>query len=255
MMLKDRVSIVTGSGRGIGEAVARRYGKEGSKVVVADIDAETGQRVSDEIVEADGESIFVQADITKPEDIDNVAERTLEEFGTVDILVNNAGVAVKKPIQECTLEDFDRVLSLNLRGLWYMTRAVVPTMIEKRYGKVINIASISGIVSYPDESIYTASKAGVVGMTRELACELAPYGINVNAIAPGIIETPIYALQNYDLKVKENAETLLKNIPLNRIGQPHEIAGPAAFLASDDASYMCGSIVMVDAGWIIYRHA
>ena len=248
MKLKNKISIVTGAGRGIGEGIAIRYAQEGSKVVVVDIEKQ-GEEVVKKIIKSGGDSLFVQADLSIPEDIENVVNKTLKKYGTIDILVNNAGVAVKKPIHECTLEDWDFVLGLDLKGLWYLTRQVSKTMVKNRSGKVINIASITGVVSFPDESIYAAAKGGVVNLTRELGCELAKYNINVNAIGPGIIETPIYELQNFSLKVKENAEGLLKEIPINRIGKPQDIAGPAVFLASEDSSYVCGAILMVDGGW------
>jgi len=248
MRLKNKVSIITGAGRGIGEAIAIRYATEGSRVVVVDIE-DSGSSVTEKILKNGGDSIFIKADLTVPQEIEKLAAKVLEKYGTVDILVNNAGVAVKKSILECTLEDWDFVLNLDLRGLWYLTREVAKTMIKNKSGKIINIASITGVVSFPDESIYASAKGGVVNMTRELGCELAKYNINVNAIGPGIIETPIYELQNFSLKVKENAEGMLKEIPINKIGQPDDIAGPAVFLASDDSNYVCGAILMVDGGW------
>ena len=248
MKLKNKISIVTGAGRGIGEGIAIRYAQEGSKVVVVDIERQ-GEEVVKKIIKSGGDALFVKADLSDSEDIENVVNKTLRKYGTIDILVNNAGVAVKKPIHDCTLKDWDFVLGLDLRGLWYLTREATRTMVKNKKGKVINIASITGVVSFPDESIYAAAKGGVVNMTRELGCELAKYNINVNAIGPGIIETPIYELQNFSLKVKENAEGLLREIPINRIGKPRDIAGPAVFLASDDSDYVCGAILMVDGGW------
>ncbi|MCL5069919.1 MAG: 3-oxoacyl-ACP reductase FabG [Actinobacteria bacterium] len=249
--LEGKVSIVTGAGRGIGEAIALRYGIEGSKVVIVDIE-DSGMDVSKEIIKNGGVSIFIKADLAKPADIDKLEQKVLDEYGTIDILVNNAGVAVKKPITECTLEDWDFVHNLDMRGLWYLTRAVTKTMIKKRSGKIINIASITGVVGYVDQSIYAAAKGGVVNLTRELGIELAPHGINVNAICPGITDTPIYESFNFSLKKKENAEGFLKDIPINRIGNPEDIAGAALFLASGDSDYVVGAILMVDGGWVAH---
>ena len=249
--LEDKVSIVTGAGRGIGEAIALRYGIEGSKVVVVDIE-DSGMNVSKEIIKNGGASIFVKADLSKSADIDKLEQKVLDEYGTIDILVNNAGVAVKKPIIECTLEDWDYVHNLDMRGLWYLTRAAVKTMIKKRSGKIINIASITGVVGYVDQSIYAAAKGGVVNLTRQLGIELAPHGINVNAICPGITDTPIYESFNFSLKKKENAEGFLKDIPINRIGKSEDMAGAALFLASSDSDYVVGAILMVDGGWVAH---
>jgi len=162
-----------------------------------------------------GKSLFVRTDITKSQEIDGLVEKTLTEYGTVDILANNAGVAVLKPIEECSLEEWDRVHNVDLRGLWYLTRAVVKTMKEKRYGKIINIGSTTGVVSFQNQFVYAAAKGGVVNLARELGCELAPYNIDANAICPGIIETPIYGIIGVSMKVKENAAGFLKEIPLN----------------------------------------
>jgi len=248
MKLKGKVSIITGAGRGIGRAIAISFAREGARTVLVSRTEEELNEVCNEITQMGSKCLVIKADISIPKEIDILVEKTLAEYGTIDVLVNNAAASIIKPLIECTLEDWDNVHNTNLRGLWYLTKTVAENMIEKKSGKIINIASVTGVVGFPDQSIYAAAKGGVVNMTRELGIELAPYGINVNAICPGATDTK--ALRSViSLDKKENVELLMKNIPINKISEPEDIAGPALFLASDDANYICGAILMVDGGW------
>lgn len=248
--LKGQVAIVTGSARGIGKAIALRFAREGACVVVQDLKEVEANEVVREIREDLGtESIFIKGDISLEGDIKNIVEKTISEFGRIDILVNNAGISLMRKIPEATVADWDRLNNVNLRGVWLCIREIVPHMMKQKYGKIVNIASVSGLVGYKWESIYCATKGGVINMTRELAVELCEHNINVNCICPGITDTPIYLEVNYPLDDPKNLEETLRAIPAKRIGKPEDIAGAAFFLVSEDASYVMGQILAVDGGY------
>jgi 3-oxoacyl-[acyl-carrier protein] reductase len=247
--LEDRVSIITGGARGIGKGIALRYVKEGVKVVIADMKEKEANETLREISEIGGDALFVKTDVTDSASLENLVKETIKVYKKIDILVNNAGISLMRKITEASEEDWDKLNNVNLKGLWMCTKAVVPEMIKRKYGKIINISSISGLVGYKWESIYCSTKGGVINMTRELAVELSPFGINVNCICPGIIETPLYLDIGFTLDKKENLEYTLKAIPAKKIGNPEDIAGAAYFFASEDSSYVMGQILAVDGGY------
>ncbi|MBA3063914.1 3-oxoacyl-ACP reductase FabG [Candidatus Woesearchaeota archaeon] len=249
MNLKNKVAIVTGSRRGIGKAIALALAKAGANVVVSDINIDDCNKVVEEIKDINGNALAVKADVSNPEDVSKMINLTTEKFGKVDILVNNAGIYMQKSLTDVTEQDFDRILDINLKGVFLCSKAAVPEMIKQGKGKIINIASIAGQVGFANSSAYCASKGGIINMTRELALELGQYKINVNAIGPGVIETP---MTKDLLEDKATKETLLANIPLNRIGKPEDIANAALFLASDNSDYITGITLFVDGGWLAH---
>jgi 3-oxoacyl-[acyl-carrier protein] reductase len=246
MKLKDRVAIITGSGRGIGKETALLFAEEGAKVVITDIIDEIYE-VVEEIREKKQTALAIKADVTKIEDVANMVNKTVNEFGGVDILVNNAGINRPFKLEEMSEKDFDEIMAVNLKGVYNCCKAVIPIMVKQRRGKIVNISSISGVVIGMRAAHYSASKAGVLGLTRTLAVWLAEYGINVNAVCPGIIETEMNVL----MLGRKGLMEQVANIPLRRLGRPRDIANTILFLASDDSDYITGQYIVVDGGLTI----
>ena len=249
MKVKNKIAIVTGSGRGIGKSTALELAKEGAKVVVSDIDIKECQNVCNEIKKIGSDAIAVKCDISKKSDVDAMIKKTMQKFQKIDILINNAGVVLTKPFVEMTEKDWDFVLDINLKGVFLCTNAVVKQMIKQKSGKIISVASTAGEVGFMNTSAYCASKAGIINLTRELALELSPHNINVNAIAPGVIATK---MTEDMLKDKKTKEVLLASTPLGRVGQPEEIGKAVVFLASDDSNFITGHTLVVDGGWLTH---
>jgi NAD(P)-dependent dehydrogenase (short-subunit alcohol dehydrogenase family) len=240
-----RVAIVTGAGTGIGAAIAGAFADEGARVAIVDRDADAASRVASRIGEE--RAIAVATDVTSPEQTRAMADAVVARWGRIDVLVNNAGVRYIEPFREMTLETWRRTIDVNLTGTYLATQAVLDTMLGQGRGKVVNLASTTGVLALTSRSAYAASKAGVIGLTRALAYELSAQGIWVNAVAPGPTETPMNAPYFED----EDMRSLLRReIPLGRWGQPGEIAAAVLFLASDDSDYVCGAILPVDGGWL-----
>jgi NAD(P)-dependent dehydrogenase (short-subunit alcohol dehydrogenase family) len=248
--LNGKVAIVTGARRGMGKAHALLLAKSGAKVVVSDIIEEDCKKVVDEIKKETGEAIAVKCDVTKKDEVENMVKLAVEKWGKIDILVNNAGIVQFKSFLEMTESDWDRTLDINLKGQFLCAQACGKVMVKQKSGSIVNIASIEmGQVGrgMPYLSHYSASKGGLVALTQALAVELAPYNIRVNAVAPGAINTPIAEGQNIDPKMME---ATMASIPMRRIGQPEEVSKLVLFLASEDSSYMTGSTVVIDGGWL-----
>jgi 3-oxoacyl-[acyl-carrier protein] reductase len=247
--LEGKTAIVTGSRRGIGRAIALALAKEGANVTVSDVNQEDCQKVVSEIEKMGRKGLAVQCDVTSTPEVEALVKKTVEKFGRLDILVNNAGIISYKPFLELTDEDWDRTLGVNLKGQFLCARAAAREMIKNKWGRIVNIASISSGgcgIAFPLIAHYTASKGGVMALTEALALELTAKGINVNAICPGAVDTDM----TKGAKESGQLEPLLLRIPKGRLGKPEEIANLAVFLASEEASYITGAAIVVDGGWL-----
>ena len=244
----DRVAIVTGAGQGMGLAIAERLLREGASVVLADINRDRLARAAEELDAWRTTLEAVQVDLTRPSDVTRLVASARARFGAVDILVNNAGVLRSSAVEQISEEEWDLVVNGNLKACFLCAQAVVPDMKARRYGKVLNMASMAGrATSTLGGAHYTAAKAGVLGLTRHLARELAPYRINVNAVSPGIVDTPMVAAA----LTPDQVAALAASIPFERLAAPAEIASLVAFLVSDEAAYITGASVDIHGGELI----
>jgi 3-oxoacyl-[acyl-carrier protein] reductase len=242
-LLADRVAIVTGAAQGIGRAIAERFANEGAAVVIGDVDADQAAQTAEEIAGTGARAIGMKCDVRSAEDLDALVARCRSEWKTVDVFVNNAGVTRDATMRKLTLEDFELVIDVHLRGTWLGTRAAAAVMRDQGSGSIINMSSISGKVGNLGQTNYSAAKAGIVGLTKAAAKEVAHAGVRVNAIQPGLIRTAMTAAMRQDVFEQKAAE-----IPMGRAGEPDEVAKVALFLASDLSSYMTGTVLEVSGG-------
>lgn len=233
--LIDKVGLVTGGARGIGAAVASRLHGEGARVVIGDVLDEEGQETAERIGSG---ALYVHLDVTNPQDWQNAVGTAVEAFGGLNILVNNAGIVDFAPIEECTAEQWDHVIAVNLTGTFHGIKAAIPAMKQSRGGSIINISSIAGMRGYEQISAYSASKFGVIGLTKSAALDLGPHRIRVNAVLPGVISTPMTADTPIDMS----------RVPLGRMGHPGEVADLVLYLASDESSFATGAEFVLDGG-------
>ncbi len=246
--LENKTAIITGAGSGIGRAIAIRFADEGARVVLADIRADTGTSVEKEIRKAGRRAVFVQTDVSRSGDVEAMVATTIQEFGTVDILVNNAGILVKKSILDMTEEEWDRVLDTNLKGAFLCIKHAIRHMVEQKKGKIVNIASMGAKIGLHDDCGYCASKGGILSLTTSLGIDLAPLGINVNAIGPGIIDTPM--VRDVATQGKDFIRNGIEKTPRGTIGKPDDIASAALYLASDESDFVVGQTLYVDGGYL-----
>lgn len=242
MSVNDRVAIVTGSGSGIGEGIAKMLSSNGAKVVINDIDQKKIDQVVSEIKEENGEAIGIKADVTSPEEVKNLIDDTVKHYGKLDILVNNAGITRDKTIRGLSVENWDKVIDTNLKSVFLTCQAAAHHMINQKYGRIINISSRAWL-GFPGQSNYSASKGGVVSLTRTLALELAKHQITSNVICPGLVDTPL--LQSAPQEKRDN---LMKLQPTKTIGKPEDIAYGVLFFAADESSYITGQTLFIGGG-------
>lgn len=243
-MLDGKVAIVTGGARGIGRAIGDRFLNEGAIVCLFDIMEDELKKVK-EGCKSNNLRIFT-VDISDTTSVGSAVNETMSEFGRVDILVNNAGINRDNLLMRMTDEEWDRVIEVNLKGTYNCIKAVIRPMLKARWGRIINITSVIGMIGNAGQANYSASKAGIIGLTKSAAKELASRGITVNCIAPGFIETPMTDVLPDDVK-----DTYMKQIPMGKFGKPDDVSGVCAFLSGDDASYITGQVIVVDGGMVM----
>jgi len=249
MRLLNKVAVITGGNSGIGRATAIRFALEGAKVVIGARDIDAGKEVVDFIKKNGGKAVFVKTDVASEVSVKNLVDFAVKLFGRIDIMFNNAGVDLAKPVTETSEEELNSVLNVNLKGVFYGCKYAIPYMSKQGNGSIINTASTAGIVGLPNMAAYSASKGGVVLLTKEMAIDYAKKGIRVNCVCPGAIMTPM--LKKF-IDKSPNPEETIKNLgemhPIGRIGKPEEIANAVLFLASDESSFVTGHALIVDGG-------
>ena len=245
MRLQNKIAVITGAGQGIGKTTAHLFAREGASIIVADINLEHAQTTANEITANGGKAIAVNVNVASLKECEALAKTAVEKYGTIDILVNNAGITRDATLAKMTEEQFDQVISVNLKGVFNMTKAVTPVMVEKGYGKVVNTSSVVGLYGNFGQTNYVAAKSGVIGMTKVWAREFGRKGITVNAVAPGFIATDMIAT------VPEKVINGIKErTPLQRLGDPIDIANAYLFLSSDESAFVSGIVLSVDGGMV-----
>jgi len=252
MRLKEKVTIITGAGQGIGRGCAGAFAREGAKIVIADRSVEHGQEIAETIIKSGGDALFVEVDVSQPLQVEALVSRTVEYYGKLDVLINNAGLGGRKfgdgPIHECTVEGWDTIMSVNLRGMFLACKYAIPELLKTK-GNIVAMSSILGLVGSQDlydTHAYMTAKAGIIGLTRNIAAYYAKHGLRANCLAPGLIDTQMAK------RTKANEE-LLAQIgfwqPLGPIGEVRDVTGAAVFLASDEAKFITGVVLPIDGGW------
>jgi len=252
MRLQDKVAIVTGAGRGIGEAIARRLSAEGAKVVISDIDLPAAETAVNELKKGGRDALAVKANVAVKAEVDAMVQKTVAAFGRVDILINNAGMSVVGASEDLEEKRWRQGIDVMLTGVFFCSQAAGKEMIKQKSGKIISISSINGVGAFPERVCYNAAKAGVMGLTRVLGCEWARYNINVNAVAPGYVDT--YLVQDLVQKGTLDVTEIETRTPLGRLAKTDDIADTVIFLASEESKYIEGQTLIVDGGWSAYNY-
>lgn len=244
MTSRNRVAVVTGGAQGIGFSISKRLAEEGCKVVIADLNEETGMSAAETIIADGGSSLFLRADVSEVDSIQNLVNAVMKNFGAIHILINNAGLLQTTALEDVTVSEWDKIMNVNLRGVFFACQKVIPHMMSDKYGRIINVSSLAGRMGGVSTGLaYTASKAGIIGLTRGLALRTAEYNITVNAVAPATTESPMTRQFSQD-----ELSRLQNMIPLKRFGKPEEIAAAVAFLASDEAGFITGAVLDINGG-------
>ena len=246
MRLKDKVALITGGARGIGQAIAMVFAREGADIVVADVNLEIAQKTASEIESLGRKALALEMDVTNYDLVEAGINKILDKMGKVDILVNNAGITKDNLLLRMSQADWDAVINVNLKGTFNCIKAVSRPMIKQRSGRIISIASIIGLIGNPGQANYAASKAGIIALTKTVAKELASRNINANAVAPGFIQTEMTAELSEEIKKK-----MLEVIPLGKLGTPEDVANVCLFLASQVSSYITGQTITIDGGMVM----
>jgi 3-oxoacyl-[acyl-carrier protein] reductase len=247
MQLKGKTAVVTGSGRGLGKSIALKLAQMGANIVLNDLEGSDSIDAAAEEFKAAGYNVIVtKGDVRNAEDVEKMVKAAVEAFGRIDILVNNAGITRDMLMVKMAEKDWDDVLDINLKGAFLCTKAVARIMMKQRSGKIINVASVAGVMGNPGQANYSASKAGLIGLTKSTAKELASRNITCNAVAPGLIQSKMTEVLPEKVK-----EAYLKNIPLNRFGTPEDVANVIGFLASDSSDYVTGQVIHIDGGLVM----
>jgi 3-oxoacyl-[acyl-carrier protein] reductase len=245
--LKEKTAVITGSARGIGRAIAEKLAEAGAKIVISDILVEDGEKTAKEIKEKYGvETLFISSNVSDSQSADELVSKAHEAFGKIDVFVNNAGITRDTLLLRMKEDDFDRVISVNLKGTFNCTQSVLKKMIKQRSGSIINIASVIGLIGNVGQANYAASKAGVIGFTKSVAREGAPRGVRANSIAPGFIKSDMTHILNEEVQ-----KQILSQIPAGEMGTPEDVANAVLFLASDLSSYITGQTLTVDGGMVM----
>ena len=245
-MEEKQVVLVTGGSRGIGKAIALKYAENGYDIVINYVSEKTDvNALKNEFEKYGVECLIVKADVSKAEEVENLTKQAIEKFGKIDVLVNNAGITRDTLLMRMKEEDFDKVIEINLKGTFLVTKAVTPYMMKKRNGRIINLSSVVGITGNAGQSNYSASKAGIIGFTKSVAKELASRNIRANAVAPGFIDTDMTSILSDDVKANINAQ-----IPMKRMGTAREIANVVYFLGNEESSYITGQVINIDGGMV-----
>ena len=246
--LENKIAIITGGGDGLGQASAVLFAKEGASVVVVDMDPARGMKTVDMIKNQNGEAMFVEVDISKEDSVKKMVGKVVDAYGRIDILVNSAGIFIEATAINTTVEDWDKIMAVNLRGIFLGCKYVIPEMIKAGKGSIVNIGSEAGITGWENATAYAASKGGVVNMTRCLALDFAKHNIRANCVCPGTTETPMFKKALELAPDPAKARRFFESRPLLRVGRPEEIAAGILYLASDESLYATGAILSIDGG-------